>query len=235
MHLAFDPGAHTGLFSLSEDESRHCIKVLRMKPGDAFRITNGEGLIFDAVIVDAHPRHLQAELAEGVKGYDHWPFKLSIGIAPTKNSDRLEWFLEKATEIGVDEIYLFESFHSERRKIKLERLEKVVIAAMKQSVKSRLPKLYDVQKLSALFQLPFEGDRFIAWIDEGVTQTLVKAAVPGQNTFVIIGPEGDFSREEIEESKVAGFVPVSLGASRLRTETAGVAAVHTIQLINQMQ
>ncbi len=107
---------------------------------------------------------------------------------------------------------------------------------MKQShVKSRLPKLYDVQKLSALFQYPFEGDRFIAWIDEGVTQTLVKAAVPGQNTFVIIGPEGDFSREEIEESKVAGFVPVSLGASRLRTETAGVAAVHTIQLINQMQ
>jgi len=235
MHLAFDSGAHAGLFSLSEEESRHCIKVLRMKPGDTFRITNGKGLIFDAVIVDAHPKHLQAELAVGQKGYDHWPFKLSIGIAPTKNSDRLEWFLEKATEFGVDEIYLFESFHSERRKIKLERLEKVMIAAMKQSVKSRLPKLYDVQKLSALFRLPFEGDRFIAWIDEGVTQTLVKAASPGQDTFVLIGPEGDFSREEIEEAKVAGFVPVSLGASRLRTETAGVAAVHTIQLINEMQ
>ncbi|MBG0782427.1 MAG: 16S rRNA (uracil(1498)-N(3))-methyltransferase [Bacteroidales bacterium] len=234
MHLAFDPAAHSGLFSLSEEESRHCIKVLRMNSGDAFRITNGKGLIFDATIIDAHPKHLQAELAEGVKGYDHWPFKLSIGIAPTKNSNRLEWFLEKATEMGVDEIYLFESFHSERRKIKLERLQKVMIAAMKQSVKSRLPKLYDVKKLSALFHLPFDGDRFIAWIDDGVRLTLVKAATPSQNTFVLIGPEGDFSRAEIEESKVAGFVPVSLGASRLRTETAGVAAVHTIQLINQM-
>ncbi|MDD3637517.1 MAG: RsmE family RNA methyltransferase [Bacteroidales bacterium] len=235
MHLAYDPGAQSGLFSLSEEESRHCIKVLRMKPGEAFRITNGKGLIFDATIIDANPKHLQAELTEGVKGYDHWPFRLSIGIAPTKNSDRLEWFLEKATEIGVDEIFLFESFHSERRKTKPERLEKVIIAAMKQSVKSRLPKLYDVQKLSALFQLPFEGDRFIAWIDEGVTQTLAKAAAPGRNTFVMIGPEGDFSRDEIEESKLSGFIPVSLGAARLRTETAGVAAVHTIQLINQLQ
>ncbi len=234
MHLAFDPGAHAGLFSLPEEESRHCIKVLRMKPGDAFKITNGAGLIFDATILDANPKKLQAELAAGTKGSDFWSFKLSIGIAPTKNSDRLEWFLEKATEIGVDEVFLFESFHSERRKIKLERLEKVMIAAMKQSVKSRLPKLYDVQKLSSLLKLSFDGHRFIAWIDEGVMQTLVKAASPGHNTFVLIGPEGDFSREEVQEAKAAGFVPVSLGSSRLRTETAGVAAVHTIQLINQL-
>jgi len=235
MHLAYDSGAHAGLFSLPEEESRHCIKVLRMKNGDVFSITNGNGQIFDATIIDANPRHLQAQLSAGVKGTDHWPFKLSIGIAPTKNSDRLEWFLEKATEIGVDEIFLFESFHSERRKIKLERLQKVMIAAMKQSVKSRLPVLHEIQKFSTLIDHPFEGDRYIAWIDEGVSLTLAKAIKPKQNIFILIGPEGDFSREEVTAAIAAGFVAVSLGTSRLRTETAGVAAVHTVQLINQMQ
>lgn len=233
MQLFYLPEAQLGPMILPEEESKHCVRVLRMEAGATLCISNGKGKLFDAVLLDPHPKRTVIELRDERMGYDHWPFKLEIAIAPTKNNDRLEWFLEKATEIGIDEVHLFTSFHSERRQVKVERLEKVMVAAMKQSVKSRLPKLHDLISFEKLVEMPFEGNKMIAWIDEDVKQLLSKVYQKGENSRILIGPEGDFSREEVDLALRNGYKPVSLGAARLRTETAALVAVHTIQLINQ--
>lgn len=233
MQLFYLPEAQLGPMILPEEESKHCVRVLRMEAGATLCISNGKGKLFDAVLLDPHPKRAVIELRDERMGYDHWPFKLEIAIAPTKNNDRLEWFLEKATEIGIDEVHLFTSFHSERRQVKVERLEKVMVAAMKQSVKSRLPKLHDLTSFEKLVEMPFEGNKMIAWIDEDVKQLLSKVYQKGENSRILIGPEGDFSREEVDLALRNGYKPVSLGAARLRTETAALVAVHTIQLINQ--
>ena len=233
MQLFYLPEAQLGPMILPEEESKHCVRVLRMEAGATLCISNGKGKLFDAVLLDPHPKRAVIELRDERMGYDHWPFKLEIAIAPTKNNDRLEWFLEKATEIGIDEVHLFTSFHSERRQVKVERLEKVMVAAMKQSVKSRLPKLQDLISFEKLVEMPFEGNKMIAWIDEDVKQLLSKVYQKGENSRILIGPEGDFSREEVDLALRNGYKPVSLGAARLRTETAALVAVHTIQLINQ--
>lgn len=233
MQLFYLPEAQLGPMILPEEESKHCVRVLRMEAGATLCISNGKGKLFDAVLLDPHPKRAVIELRDERMGYDHWPFKLEIAIAPTKNNDRLEWFLEKATEIGIDEVHLFTSFHSERRQVKVERLEKVMVAAMKQSVKSRLPKLHDLISFEKLVEMPFEGNKMIAWIDEDVKQLLSKVYQKGENSRILIGPEGDFSREEVDLALRNGYKPVSLGAARLRTETAALVAVHTIQLINQ--
>ncbi len=233
MQLFYLPEAQLGPMILPEEESKHCVRVLRMEVGDKLCISNGKGKLYDAVLLDPHPKRAVIELHDERVGYDHWPFKLEIAIAPTKSNERLEWFLEKATEIGIDEIHLFTSFHSERRQVKLERLEKVVVSAMKQSVKSRLPKIHDIVSFEKLVKLPFAGNKFIAWIDEDVRQLLSKIYIKGENCRILIGPEGDFSSEEVELAVRNGYLPISLGSARLRTETAAVVAVHTIQLINQ--
>lgn len=234
MHFACLADAETGIMTLPEEESKHCVRVLRMEAGTAFKITNGNGEIFDAMLREAHPKKAVVELSNPQKGYDYWPFRLCIAIAPTKNNDRLEWFLEKATEIGIDEIFLFQSFHSERRQVKLERLEKVLISALKQSMKSRLPKLHALQSFNQFVKQDFQGRKFIAWIDEGVTDLLADTYKKGENCLVLIGPEGDFSPEEVSLAQANGFEAISLGQARLRTETAALVACHSIQLINQL-
>lgn len=235
MHFACLADAETGIMTLPEEESKHCVRVLRMEAGTVFKVTNGSGEIFDAVMREAHPKKAVVELSNPQKGYDFWPFKLCIAVAPTKNNDRLEWFLEKATEIGIDEIFLFQSFHSERRQVKPERLQKVLVAALKQSLKSRLPILHDLQSFNQFIKQEFQGRKFIAWIDEDVTDLLVNKYKKGENCLILIGPEGDFSPEEVREAQEHGFETISLGQSRLRTETAALAACHSIQLINQIK
>lgn len=235
MHFAYLPDAETGIITLPEEESKHCVRVLRMEAGTAFKITDGKGKTADAVMREAHPKRAIVELSNPQKGYDHWPFRLSVAIAPTKNNDRTEWFLEKATEIGIDEIFLFHSFHSERRQVKTERLQKVLVAAMKQSMKSRLPKLHETQSFSQLIKQDFEGKKYIAWIDEEATDLLANSYKKGENCLILIGPEGDFSPEEVKLAQTHGFEAVSLGEARLRTETAALVACHTVQLINQMK
>jgi len=235
MHIACLADAKIGIMTLPEEESKHCVRVLRMEAGTAFKITNGSGEIFDAVMREAHPKKVVVELSNPQNGYDHWPFKLCVAVAPTKNNDRLEWFLEKATEIGIDEIFLFHSFHSERRQVKPERLQKVLVAALKQSLKSRLPKLHDLQSFNQFVKQDFQGRKFIAWIDEGVTDLLANTYKKGENCLVLIGPEGDFSPEEVALAQINGFETVSLGQARLRTETAALIACHSAQLINQMK
>ena len=235
MNVFYLPDAQLGTISFPEEESKHMVKVLRMKEGDRFCVTDGNGSLFDAELVDAHPKRAMADLSNQRVGYDIRDFKLSIAIAPTKLNERTEWFLEKATEIGIDEVKLFASYHSERRAANVERFKKIVVAAMKQSVKSKMPMIEDMVSFDKLVKQDFDGQKFIAWIDDDVKTQLCDLYKKGENVLVLIGPEGDFSREEVELAKQNGFVPVSLGEARLRTETAAIVACHTVQLINQMK
>ncbi|MBQ2906918.1 MAG: 16S rRNA (uracil(1498)-N(3))-methyltransferase [Bacteroidales bacterium] len=235
MNVFYLPTAQLGTISFPEEESKHIVKVLRMKEGDRFCVTDGNGSLYDAELVDAHPKRAAAELSNQRQGYDIRDFKVSIAIAPTKLNERTEWFLEKATEIGIDEVKLFASYHSERRTANVERFKKIIVAAMKQSVKSKMPVIEDIVVFDKLVRQNFDGQKFIAWIDDDVTEQLCELYRKGENALVLIGPEGDFSKEEVALAKENGFVPVSLGKARLRTETAAVVACHTIQLINQMK
>ncbi len=233
MHIFFLPAANEGPVILSEEESKHAIRVLRMQNDDTAKVTDGKGNFFLAKMLDAHPKRAILSLSSTTKGYDHWPFHLHVAFAPTKNSDRIEWFVEKATEIGVDEISFFSSFHSERRSINLERIEKICVAALKQSQKSRLPKLNELCTFETLIARPFDGQKFVAWIDPSIAATLQSSYKQNSDCTILIGPEGDFSAHEVDKAKQAGYCPVSLGKARLRTETAALVSVHTIQLINQ--
>lgn len=235
MNVFYLPTAQLGTISFPEEESKHIVKVLRMKEGDRFCVTDGNGSLYDAELVDAHPKRAAAELSNQRQGYDIRDFKVSIAIAPTKLNERTEWFLEKATEIGIDEVKLFASYHSERRTANVERFKKIIVAAMKQSVKSKMPVIEDIVTFDKLVRQNYDGQKFIAWIDDDLTEQLCDLYRKGENALVLIGPEGDFSKEEVALAKENGFVPVSLGKARLRTETAAVVACHTIQLINQMK
>ncbi len=235
MNVFYLPDAQLGTISFPEEESKHIVKVLRMKEGDRFCVTNGNGSLFDAELVDAHPKRAMADLSNQRNGYDIRNYKLSIAIAPTKLNERTEWFLEKATEIGIDEVKLFASYHSERRVANVERFKKIVVSAMKQSVKSKMPVVEEMVSFDKLVKQDFDGQKFIAWIDDDVKDQLCDLYKKGENAIVLIGPEGDFSKEEVELAKENGYIPVSLGEARLRTETAAVVACHTIQLINQMK
>ena len=206
-----------------------------MKEGDRFCVTDGNGSLYDAELIDAHPKRAMANLSNQRNGYDIRDFKVSIAIAPTKLNERTEWFLEKATEIGIDEVKLFSSYHSERRVANVDRFKKIVISAMKQSVKSKMPIVEDMVSFDKLVKQNYEGQKFIAWIDDDVKEQLCDLYKKGENALVLIGPEGDFSKEEVALATEYGFIPVSLGEARLRTETAAVVACHTIQLINQMK
>lgn len=235
MHLFYAPDAAQGLLTLSEEESMHCARVLRMQSGDKILISNGKGFLFDAIIEITHPKKTTVICGSGRPGFDHWPYGVHIALAPTKNIERTEWFIEKATEIGIDKISLFFSEHSERRVVKTDRLIRTAVAAMKQSVKSRLPEISVVSSLEELIKKHSEGQRFMAWIDDSVKLELAYAVEPGTEVLVLIGPEGDFSAAEVELSRSYGFVPVSLGTSRLRTETAALTACHTVHLVNHLK
>ena len=235
MNVFYLPNAQIGTISFPEEESKHIVKVLRMKEGDRFCVTDGNGSLYDAELIDAHPKRAMAELSNQRAGYDIRDFKVSIAIAPTKLNERTEWFLEKTTEIGIDEVKLFSSYHSERRAANVERFKKIVVSAMKQSVKSKMPLVEDMIPFDKLVRQDYEGQKFIAWIDDDVKDQLCDLYKKGENALVLIGPEGDFSKEEVALALENGFVPVSLGEARLRTETAAVVACHTIQLINQMK
>ncbi|HMM10806.1 MAG TPA: 16S rRNA (uracil(1498)-N(3))-methyltransferase [Bacteroidales bacterium] len=235
MHIFYAPDAAPGLLNLSEEESLHCSRVLRMQAGDRMLITNGKGLFFDAVVDLPHPKKTSVVCSEGRGEDNDRGFSIHIALAPTKNLERTEWFVEKATEIGIDKITLFYSAHSERKVVKPDRLMRTAIAAMKQSVKSRLPELCLADSLDELIKKAVEPQRFIAWIDPEIKQELSFSIKPGEDCLVLIGPEGDFTKEEVKMAQAGGFVPVSLGKSRLRTETAALVACHTVHMVNTLQ
>lgn len=234
MNLFYLPEASIGIVGLTEDESKHCIRVMRMQAGAKMHFTNGRGDFFEGVLVDPNPKRTLVDIASTHKGEDIRSYRVHIAIGPTKNADRLEWFLEKAMEIGIDEISFFSSFHSERKSVNMERSRKVLIAAMKQSLKSKLPVINELVRFPQLIERKMPGQKFIAWIDPTVNQLLTHRVRPESDVSILIGPEGDFSNDEVQFATSNGFVPISLGKSRLRTETAGVVACHTVHLVNEI-
>lgn len=234
MYLFYEPNIKESL-TLSEEESNHCVQVLRRTAGDEVVVTDGVGNLYHCVITNPHRKHceLRIERVERSEAlHEGW---IRIGIAPTKNIDRTEWAIEKCVEMGADEMVLLVCDHSERKTVNIDRLQKIVVSAAKQSLKARFPILKPLTKMT---DLAIEGDRFIAHCIEGYKATDDKRAlkdkiVRGHETTVLIGPEGDFSPEEVKWALEQGYEPVSLGAARLRTETAAVVACCTAVLIDE--
>jgi 16S rRNA (uracil1498-N3)-methyltransferase len=233
MHLFYTPDLSGKIYTLNESESKHCIKVLRLAMNDQVQLIDGKGGFCTAQIIDANPKKCSVEIIKEVKEFGKRNHYLHIAIAPTKNNDRFEWFLEKATEIGIDEITPIICEHSERKVVKPERLEKIIISAVKQSIKAYKPKLNNIISYQDFIASKFQGDKFIAHCEENEKTALKSAYRKGTNALVLIGPEGDFDPNEIALAKENNFQEISLGESRLRTETAGVVACHTINLLNE--
>lgn len=220
--------------TFDKEESRHIVKVLRMKDGDTFKITNGKGSFFSAEMINANPKGCLVKiLSEEMQ--QPLPYQLHLAVAPTKLNDRYEWFLEKATEIGISEITPIICDHSERKTIKPERYEKILQSAMKQSLKAYLPVLNEAVSYKDFInsEKNSEGLKCIAHCEETDKKSLKSVLKQNQKITILIGPEGDFSSEEIELAKQAGFIPVTLGESRLRTETAAVVACHSVAFVNE--
>ncbi len=232
MHIFYTPDITDKFYQLSEEESRHCIKVLRLKENDTIYLIDGKGTLFTAKIIDAHHKHCTVECIEKQIDFGKLDYKLHIALAPTKNIDRTEWFLEKCTEIGIDEFTPLLCEHSERKVIKTARLLKVITSAVKQSLKAFHPKLNELTKFNELITAPFEGDKYIAHCYEGEKPHLKTLCRAKSKCLILIGPEGDFSPQEVELAKANGFKEISLGNSRLRTETAGVVACNIVSLSN---
>lgn len=232
MQLFYAPDISGNQYTLDKEESTHCVKVLRMREGQSIFLTNGEGTFFKAKIVLADPRACFLEIEETIENYGKRPFYLHIAIAPPKNTARLEWFLEKAVEMGIDEITPLVCEHSEREKLNFDRLNKIILSAMKQSLKTYLPKLNESTKYTDFLKTDFLGQKLIAHCEGEERNPLKRVYWENEDVLIVIGPEGDFSRKEIEQSLEAGFVPITLGNSRLRTETAALYSCMAIHLLN---
>ena len=232
MALFFAPDIYE-TWELPEEESAHCLRVLRLGVGDELEVTDGKGSILRTAIVSTAGKRCKVEAIEEKKVEKGWHGNLTIAIAPTKNMDRIEWLAEKATEIGWDRVVFLNCRFSERKVIKTDRVERIVVSAMKQSLKFSKPVVEEMTDLKKFILAEHKGAKFIAHCYENEKRELFDALVPGEDATILIGPEGDFSKEEVEAAISAGFIPVSLGNSRLRTETAGLVACHTFILKNQ--
>ncbi len=256
MQLFYTPDITSNTYSLSEEEARHCLKVLRLQKGDEVHLTDGKGTLYKAQIAHIDKTSCEVEVVETMKEYGKRNHYLHIAIAPTKNSDRLEWFLEKATEIGIDEITPLICERSVKEKLRFERLNKIITSAVKQSLKSYHPKLNEASPLAPLLKRGEGCIKLIAHcngndlihIQKYISDSLSNfdqinslqepnsspsGRLGGVSFLVLIGPEGDFTPTEIELALQHNFIPISLGQSRLRTETAGVYACVVINSLNE--
>ena len=233
MQLFYVPNISGAEVVLNETESKHAIRVLRLQRGNPVQLIDGQGGIYQAKIADAHPKKCKLKITQTIKNFEKRNFHLHIAIAPTKNIDRFEWFLEKCTEIGIDEITPLLSEHSERKVIKPERMEKILVSAMKQSLKAYLPKLNGLTSFIDLIQNSTSSRKFIAHCNDGEKSHFKNQINVGEHVLLLIGPEGDFSPQEVLQAKENGFAETSLGNSRLRTETAGIVACHIVNLVNE--
>lgn len=234
MYLFYTPDIEGMEYTLNAEESKHCVRVLRLAEGAEVSLVDGRGNWYNGVVAVADPKGCRVKCHEKIGNYGKRNFHLHVAIAPTKNIDRIEWMLEKCTEMGIDEITLLCTAHSERKVVKDERLEKVIVSAMKQSLKAYLPKLNPLTAFKTFIASCGEGQKFIAHCHEGEKKRLDEVYLPGKDVVILIGPEGDFSAEEVGLSEKSGFIPVTLGESRLRTETAGIVACHSIDFMNRV-
>lgn len=234
MFLFYAPNITENVYTLPETESRHCIKALRLKQGDQILLTDGKGNLFDACIIDDNISHCSLEITQQKYVGNNFPYHLHIAVAPTKNSDRYEWFAEKAVEIGISEITALICKNSEKTHLKSNRIERVFIAALKQSMRCVLPVFNPETPFPKFVQSAKESQKFIAYCgeEESPLPLLQHICQRNTDTLLLIGPEGDFTPQEVALAKQNGFIPVSLGKSRLRTETAALVACNTVHFIN---
>ncbi len=235
MHLFYTPDINGNTYTLSEEESKHCARVLRLAEGDVVHLTDGRGTLYTTRITHAGAKSCTMEVTAKDAHYGQRDYYLHLAVAPTKNMERYEWMLEKITEIGVDAITPLLCAHSERRVLKHERAEKIVVSAMKQSLKTYLPQLHELTDIMAFIRQPFDGQKFIGHCAEGERILLPKALQSCSKALIMIGPEGDFSTEEIAAALQHGFTPISLGDTRLRVETAGIVACTQMQAVQLMR
>ena len=232
MHIFYTPDIEIKQ-ELSEEESSHAIRVLRLTEGDEILLVDGIGNFYKAIITRAHHKRCSVEIVDKYADIER-NFKVHIAVAPTKNIDRIEWFTEKSAEIGIDNLTLLKCRYSERKDVKKERISKILISAMKQSQKASLTELESLIDFKEFVTRKFDGEKFIAHCYKDTERRLLKDLyTPGHDAVVLIGPEGDFSEEEVDLAISNGFKPISLGTSRLRTETAALVACHTINLLNE--
>lgn len=232
MHIFYTPDIQHDTYELNEEESKHSIKVLRLQQGSRLQLVDGKGGLYEAVIRDPHPKRCKLEILSVQREYSKRNHYLHIAIAPTKNIERIEWFLEKATEIGIDAITPLICDRSERKDLKLERLNKVITSAVKQSVKAYHPKLNEPRRFKDFILNAPETYKYIAHCTESEKSTLKDSIAVNSDYLVLIGPEGDFTPGEINEALRADFLSITLGSSRLRTETAALAACFEINFLN---
>lgn len=233
MQLFYHPDTGTnGVFTLKEDESKHAVRVLRLVKGDKVSIIDGKGNWYETEILEPNPKKciLRVISVRQDPGKNH---KLHIAIAPVKNNERFEWFLEKATEIGIDEITPVIARHSERKSVNPERCEKILVSAIKQSLKATLPKFNSTVSFTGFLDKAEASQKFIAHCAEGEKILFRDGLTKNSDALILIGPEGDFATEEIELAINKGFKPVSLGGARLRTETAGIVAAVIVNQLNE--
>ena len=233
MEVYYQPDILSGSNALSAEESKHCIKVLRHEKGDIIHVADGLGTLFEVRIEDPNPKNCVFQVVSHQRKPEK-NYSIAVAIAPTKSIDRIEWFVEKVVELGIDEINFYFGRHSERKKLNMERIQKKAIVAMKQSEQYILPKINLFNSFNDCVSATSKDDiKYIAHVDPANDYHLMDTAEPDKKYIVFIGPEGDFSEEELIYSFEAGFTKVSLGKNRLRTETAGLAACHILTLINR--
>ncbi len=235
MQLFYTPDIHTEQtqYFLSEEESKHCIKVLRLEPGNEVQLIDGKGGFYTAIVKEANQKKTLLNIISVINAFNKRNHFLHIALAPTKNLDRMEWFVEKATELGIDEISFIICRRSERREIKTDRLNKITDSAIKQSVKAYRPVLNEAVTFSNFLLKQYQGQKFIAHCEKTDKITLRTGLIKHDNYVVMIGPEGDFTPEEIMLALQAGYKPLTLGDSRLRTETAALEACFEINFLNR--
>lgn len=229
MHVFYTPDIAQTL-ELPEEEAGHCLRVLRLGVGEEIMLTDGKGCFYRAVISAATQKRCVVKVVEKTEQEPFLKGHLHLALAPTKNMDRMEWLAEKATEIGFDELTFLNCRFSERKVIKTERVEKIVVSAVKQSLKARKPVVNEMTDFRRFMEREFTGQKFIAHCYEGEKPLLRDVLRKDEDAVVLIGPEGDFSPEEVALAAEKGFQAVSLGKSRLRTETAALVAVHLMNL-----
>ncbi len=236
MQLFYTPDidpSHPNYF-LSEEESKHCVRVMRLVEGNEVQLIDGKGGLYNATIKEAHPKRTILQINSIVSPFNKRNHYLHIAIAPTKNIERIEWFLEKATEIGIDEISPIICQRSERKEVKVDRLNKIITSAIKQSVKAYHPVLNEAVTYSQLLKKPFTGQKFIAHCDQGDKTNLRDALIAKSSYLILIGPEGDFTSSETDEALKNDFKAITLGESRLRTETAALEACFEVNFLNRI-
>ncbi|MCD8740926.1 16S rRNA (uracil(1498)-N(3))-methyltransferase [Mucilaginibacter roseus] len=236
MHLFYTPDIQPSVqqYFLNEEESKHCVRVLRLTVGDEVQLIDGRGGFYVARIKDAHPKRTILDVVSVTENYQQRNHYLHIAVAPTKNIERLEWFLEKSTEIGIDEISMVVCQRSERKEARVDRLNRIITSAVKQSIKAYHPVLNEPVPFSKFISGNLSGQGFIAHCAPGEKVSLKNVLEPGSRTTILIGPEGDFADNEITAALNAGYKPITLGESRLRTETAALEACFEVNFLNRV-